>query len=390
MAKKTSRAQLPRNRFVTEREKLVMRRMANDLKKPYSQAEIGEAFNVSQSTVSRAIRDVTRATVGGRGGVSPATARANKERNAWCFAQMRKVLRRHPTSVTMKFPTLTQLARALKEHPKVRAGKWTAIGGRQLDRVFRGAGWRYVKRQTVQAYTDKHVQQRKDFAATEWPAVKSRRKLQDRARFVYCFQDESLFQLYSHTQDSYMWVPPGMKPYNVLRTRSSGKDKTMCFLFLMHDKLKVFFHKKLEGDAAYEVVNGRRRKKKDTVNRFTLIRDALKPMAKLLKGKTLYWDNASQHISRDVKKWLREHQVKVQYGPPLSPDLNPCEHVFGVLKAKVGARYPKSVAELQRFIKEEAAALEPIARRFCLKFESALEACFKNKGMPGNAPNWGK
>jgi transposase len=39
----------------------------------------------------------------------------------------------------------------------------------------------------------------------------------------------------------------------------------------------------------------------------------------------------------------------VQYWPPSSPDLNPIENVWSLLKKNVSKRLPKSMEELERF-----------------------------------------
>ena len=48
----------------------------------------------------------------------------------------------------------------------------------------------------------------------------------------------------------------------------------------------------------------------------------------------LVMDNARIHHARQAKEYLVENQIKHIYLPPYSPDLNPIENIFGVLKQR--------------------------------------------------------
>ncbi|MCG2690173.1 IS630 family transposase [Candidatus Parcubacteria bacterium] len=51
----------------------------------------------------------------------------------------------------------------------------------------------------------------------------------------------------------------------------------------------------------------------------------------------LLWDNASCHKSKEVKQWLRDNPgiVELDHFPPYSPEMNPIEHVWKVLKKEI-------------------------------------------------------
>ncbi|KAG0441079.1 hypothetical protein DMUE_1310 [Dictyocoela muelleri] len=51
-------------------------------------------------------------------------------------------------------------------------------------------------------------------------------------------------------------------------------------------------------------------------------------------------DNASIHHTRDVKNTLDTFGVPFKYLPEYSPDFNPIDNVFSVLKAKVSSKRP--------------------------------------------------
>ena len=51
----------------------------------------------------------------------------------------------------------------------------------------------------------------------------------------------------------------------------------------------------------------------------------------------LIWDNISCHKSKEVKQWLRENPgiIELDNFPPYSPEMNPIEHVWKVLKKAI-------------------------------------------------------
>ena len=66
-------------------------------------------------------------------------------------------------------------------------------------------------------------------------------------------------------------------------------------------------------------------------------------------------DNDPKHTSRKAKVWLREHGFEVRVWPAQSPDLNPIEHLWFLLKRRLAA-YPepaKGILDLWERIQEE-------------------------------------
>lgn len=360
-----------RNRYLTPVERAVIIRAVN---RGLSQKDVADVWNVSKSTISRVVNDVSRVVIGTRTLTTDAESKAAAARNAWMLKEMRKVKISRATTVEMEHATLTSMLAKLKKHRKVVSGEWQMVTKRQAARIMHAHGWRYMKRPKVVAHTEAHVAKRHAFAQAESPRLKAVAKEGDAVRLDKAHYDESLFQLHAHTQDGAMWTPPGEVPHNRVATRTSGKDKVMVYAFLWRGGVEVFFHEE-EGS----VVTG------------TMIKEAFEPVKKLLKKEKLkvYCDNASQHRSKEMKAWLEKNKIEMIFGPPLSPDLNPIELFFGALKAAVGRRHPRDVGELKRFILEETEQLRSKAKAFCEKFPSAVEQCLKNKGMPGNKARWG-
>jgi len=64
-------------------------------------------------------------------------------------------------------------------------------------------------------------------------------------------------------------------------------------------------------------------------------------------------DNASCHVSRLSQAFFRDKELKILDWPANSPDLNPIENIWGILKDAVEKRAPKTLAELEAFAIDE-------------------------------------
>jgi len=69
-------------------------------------------------------------------------------------------------------------------------------------------------------------------------------------------------------------------------------------------------------------------------------------------------DNAPQHTSHLAHRWFHNHGVDLIDFPPYSPDLNPIENLWSILKARVEARLARTTDEVERVLKEEWEALD--------------------------------
>jgi hypothetical protein len=94
-------------------------------------------------------------------------------------------------------------------------------------------------------------------------------------------------------------------------------------------------------------------------------------------------DNDPKHTSKRAKKWFEDHNVTVLDWPPQSPDLNPIEHLWHILKMHLASyeRDPKSIQELWERVEVE---WEKIPKEECVKLIQSMPrrvaAVLKAKG----------
>ena len=64
-------------------------------------------------------------------------------------------------------------------------------------------------------------------------------------------------------------------------------------------------------------------------------------------------DNDLKHISQVAKEFLDEKFPEVMEWPSNSPDLNPIENLWGIIKHEVEKRMPSNISELHQYLTEE-------------------------------------
>ena len=94
-------------------------------------------------------------------------------------------------------------------------------------------------------------------------------------------------------------------------------------------------------------------------------------------------DNDPKHKSKVVQKYLTNAKFSVLEWPSQSPDLNPIENIWGLIKQRLRKLHlaPKNLDDVYDFIKRE---WESLRKEYLLtlvhSMPSRIEAVIKNKG----------
>jgi transposase len=118
----------------------------------------------------------------------------------------------------------------------------------------------------------------------------------------------------------------------------------------------------------------------------TIYKKTLLPSAKKFFGEDNYsWnlqeDNDPKHTSEKAYRWRDEHHVNKISWPSQSPDLNPIENVWAILKANISNYKPRSIKDLIRIIKKEWKALDNVlAKNLVISMKNRISLLLCNDG----------
>ncbi len=94
-------------------------------------------------------------------------------------------------------------------------------------------------------------------------------------------------------------------------------------------------------------------------------------------------DLAPAHTAKGTKSWFNDHGVTVLDWPANSPDLNPIENLWGIVKRKMRDTRPNNADELKAAIKETWASIPPQqCHKLITSMPRRIEAVIKAKGAP--------
>ena len=147
------------------------------------------------------------------------------------------------------------------------------------------------------------------------------------------FTDETAFQLFRNTVERWH---KGQRPI-----RSMPKDRTKLFAwggFCINGKTSLYCFSEIM-DAAFYV---------------DILRRQLPEIEDLLGNEWRFQqDNDAKHTSRLAKNFLRDNMPEIIDWPSNSPDLNPIENLWSIVKRNVERKMPKNISDLRRFMVEE-------------------------------------
>ncbi len=94
-------------------------------------------------------------------------------------------------------------------------------------------------------------------------------------------------------------------------------------------------------------------------------------------------DLAPAHTATGIKSWFNDHGVTVLDWPANSPDLNPIENLWGIVKRKMRDTRPNNADELKATVKETWASIPPQqCHKLITSMPRRIEAVIKAKGAP--------
>ena len=95
-------------------------------------------------------------------------------------------------------------------------------------------------------------------------------------------------------------------------------------------------------------------------------------------------DGAPCHRARSVTNWKAEKGIKVLPWPAQSPDLNPIEHLWNLLKRRIKNRIPRptNIKQLEEYVYEEWNQLDvSTLRKLVLSLPTRIRAVIASKGF---------
>ncbi len=94
-------------------------------------------------------------------------------------------------------------------------------------------------------------------------------------------------------------------------------------------------------------------------------------------------DLAPAHTAKGTKSWFNDHGVTVLDWPENSPDLNPIENLWGIVKRKMRDTRPNNADDLKASIKATWASIPPQqCHKLITSMPRRIETVIKAKGAP--------
>lgn len=210
----------------------------------------------------------------------------------------------------------------------------------------------------------KHIQKRYE-ASRRWIKMS-----EDTVKSII-FSDESKFNLFYSDGSIPVWRQPktGHKTENICPTVKFGGGSVMvwgCFSYF--GKGRLHFIDGIMDSAAYCNILS------------THLFASANAMG--LESFLFMQDNDPKHKSKLTSEFLAENEVELLDWPAQSPDMNPIENLWYIIKRKVAEKKPKNKNQLKEEIKIAWEAIpDELCRKLALSFKKRSLELFRAKGM---------
>jgi transposase len=180
--------------------------------------------------------------------------------------------------------------------------------------------------------------------------------------------DEQAWSTVVFADEAYIYLGQNGKIYVQRPVNQEFEEKYMAVVGPLNAKIGAWAAFSSHGTLPIELYQG-------TMNMVRLKavfkKNLIRPAAAQFSGQPirLLQDNAKYHIGHAIHQWLFNNGVDEVKIPTYSPDLNPMENMFSILKHNIEARNPKNIETLQEIAKDEWGK---ISQTLCRELASSM------------------